>query len=325
MSSSACRTVPSGHFSPLRYPGGKGKLARFVTDVIRKNNLHDGTYIEPYAGGAGVALELLLTGVVRRIEINDLNRPIYEFWRAVLFHTQELTDMIRETDVNMSTRDRVKRLLMDGGASGVELAFATFFLNRTNRSGILNGGAIGGVEQSGPWKLDARYNKPVLIERIYNIARMRKRVSLTNMDAVDFLKNIPQNTNKKTLIYLDPPYYNKGRDLYYNFYHHDDHANVAFATHGLKGVSWIVSYDDVGPIHDLYQQSSCLQYTIGYSARDRLRGSEAMFFSPGLKIPPVQGSMIETFRSEQRKGGSGVRDEQADPFQESANEFARMC
>lgn len=287
---------PSGHFSPLRYPGGKGKLACFVAEVVRENGLQDGLYVEPYAGGAAVAFELLLMGAVRRVAINDLNKPIYAFWRAVLDDTAALIQLIRDTEVTMAARDRAKRIFMESTESSLELAFATFFLNRTNRSGILNGGPIGGVDQTGKWKLDARYNKEALIQRIEKIARMRRYISLTNLDAVRFLDQMAPAWPKKTLVYLDPPYYEKGRDLYYNFYQHNDHAIVASVTHSLSNVRWIVSYDDVEPIHSLYQQASCLQYTIGYSARERSRGAEAMFFSPGLIIPPVQGSMVEFSR-----------------------------
>lgn len=294
----ARNSSPSGHFSPLRYPGGKGKLACFVASVIRANGLQDGTYVEPYAGGAAVAMELLLTGVVRRISINDLNLPIYAFWQAVLENTDALIRLIRDTDVSMETRNRAKLVFATSREASLELAFATFFLNRTNRSGILNGGAIGGAKQEGAWKIDARYNKEALVERILKIGRMRRRISLTNMDAIEFLNSTHRDWPKKTLVYLDPPYHDKGRDLYYNFYRHEDHANVAFATHNLQGVSWIVSYDDVDAIHDLYDGTSFIRYTIGYSARVRSRGAEAMFFSPGLKIPSVQGSMIELDCSE---------------------------
>lgn len=299
------KVSPSGHFSPLRYPGGKGKLAQFVAEVIRANGLQDGMYVEPYAGGAAVAFELLLTGVVRRVEINDLSLPIFAFWRAVLDDTDGLIRLILHTDVTMETREWAKRVFSESRQPSLELAFATFFLNRTNRSGILNGGAIGGVKQDGEWKLDARYNKDALVDRIRKIARMRKRISLSNMDAVKFLDQASQNWPAKTLVYLDPPYYQKGRDLYYNYYKHTDHADVAFATHRLRNVSWLVSYDDVTAIHGLYENIGCLRYTIGYSARDRGRGAEAMFFSPGLKIPPVEGSMIELNCSKRgvRSGG----------------------
>lgn len=290
------RPSPSGHYSPLRYPGGKGKLARFVADVIRLNGLEDGLYVEPYAGGAAVALELLLTGVVRRIAINDFSRPVYTFWVAVLEHPQELARLIRETAVSMETRDRAKRVLLGGDAHGMDLAFATFFLNRTNRSGILNGGAIGGIDQTGPWKIDARYNKEELIYRISKISKMRRRISLTNLDAIEFISSQNSTWPSRTLVYLDPPYYEKGRDLYYNFYNHQDHVAVALAAAQLRHVRWMVSYDDVAPIHLMYEQAPCLRYTIGYSARERGRGTEAMFFSAGLQAPPVRGSMIEVGR-----------------------------
>lgn len=297
MEERSSRPIQSGRFSPLRYPGGKGKLARFVADIIRANGLSDGLYVEPYAGGAAVAWELLLTGVVRRVAINDLSRPIYIFWKCVLDRTPELVELIRNTPVDVSNRERLKEVFKNAAsADDLELAFATFFLNRTNRSGILNGGMIGGKAQAGEWKLDARYNKDELIDRIERIARQRRRITLTSLDAVKLLKKAAADWGPKTLVYLDPPYFDKGPDLYYNFYRHDDHAGVAQAVQKLRDVPWIVSYDDTGPIHQLYDPASWLQYTIGYSARSRVRGREAMFFSSGLKVPPVAGSMVEIDR-----------------------------
>lgn len=286
----------TGRYSPLRYPGGKGKLARFVADVIRDNGLSDGLYVEPYAGGAAVAWELLLTGVVRRVAINDLSRPIYSFWRSVLDRTEELKRLIVDTPVTVEVRARQKAIFAQQDPSELELGFATFFLNRTNRSGILNGGMIGGKAQTGKWLLDARYNKAELIERIERIARARRRISLTSLDAVDFLKATAPEWGPKTLVYLDPPYFEKGRDLYYDFYQERDHAGVAAAVQALESIPWLVSYDDASPIHALYNPASWLQYTIGYSARGRFRGREAMFASPGLNLPPVAGSMVETGR-----------------------------
>lgn len=291
------KPIPSGRFSPLRYPGGKGKLAAFVAEVVKTNQLSDGLYVEPYAGGAAVAWELLLTGVVRNVAINDVSWPIYAFWKSVLDRTEDLIAMIRDTPVTVETRIRIKDAFMRrSDLSELEVAFATFFLNRTNRSGILNGGMIGGKAQTGPWKLDARYNKEELIDRISRIARMRRRISVTKMDAVEFIQINSPGWNRKTLVYLDPPYFDKGPDLYPNFYKHGDHASVATAVRELRGIPWIVSYDDVRPIHDLYAGSTWLQYTIGYSARDRVRGREAMFSSAGLILPAVRGSMVELDR-----------------------------
>jgi DNA adenine methylase len=298
MSSEEKRKAPlSGRFSPLRYPGGKGKLARFVAEIVRLNRLEDGLYVEPYAGGAAVACELLLTGLVRRIHINDLSKPVYAFWRSALDKTDELTRLISDTPLNVETWSKMKGVFgSPASASDLELGFATFYLNRTNRSGILNGGPIGGHAQTGRWGLDARFNRSDLIDRIHRIARARSRIQVTNLDATELLRSHSPRWTSKTLVYLDPPYFAKGPELYYNFYKPDDHASVAQAVHQLREVSWIVSYDDVTPIHRLYSAESWLQYQIGYSARRRTVGREAMFFSAALKIPNVTGSMVEIDR-----------------------------
>lgn len=287
----------SGRFSPLRYPGGKGKLARFVAELIRVNGLEDGLYVEPYAGGAAVAWELLLTGQVRRVHVNDLSRPIYAFWRSVLERTDELARLIADTPLDLETWASMKRTFTHAAdADDLSLGYAMFYLNRTNRSGILNGGPIGGRAQSGTWNMDARYNRTELVRRIERIAQARRRITLTNLDATELLKKGAPDWTRKTLVYLDPPYFDKGPELYYNFYKHGDHAGVASAVRTLRDVPWIVSYDDVAPIHALYSRESWLQYQIGYSARNRTKGREAMFFSAGLHIPPVAGSMIEIAR-----------------------------
>jgi DNA adenine methylase len=290
-----------GHFSPLRYPGGKGKLSAFISALIKSNSLSDGLYVEPYAGGAAVAWELLLTGVMRRVHINDLNRPVWAFWNSVLNETDDLIKYILETPVDMNTWNKSRYIFNNNSnEENIDVAFAFFFLNRTNRSGILNGGVIGGKNQTGPWKLDARYNRLDLVARIEKIAALSTRIKLSQDDAVEFISQNKISWSKKTLVYLDPPYHDKGRDLYYNFYNHDDHANVAFATHSLSQISWVVSYDDVLPIHALYENDQCLQYTIRYSARERAAGREAMFFSPSLIVPNVRGSMIELARSPEK-------------------------
>jgi DNA adenine methylase len=176
------------------------------------------------------------------------------------------------------------------GRSDVELGFATFFLNRTNRSGILNGGIIGGRDQTGPWKIDARFNSKELVHRIEAIAQMSDRIRLTRQDALKLLKTGVSRWPEETLIYLDPPYYAKGRDLYYDFYKQKDHSSVAsFVTSSINRQRWIVSYDNVQPIRDLYRGARHVVYDIGYSARKASQGSEVMFFCDGLTVPPLVG------------------------------------
>lgn len=281
------------HFTPLRYPGGKGKLASYVKDIIRINDLADGEYVEPYAGGAAIALELLLQEYVTKVHINDISVPVFSFWHSVLHETENLIRRIIDTPLTVDEWDRQKDIFKtQDGHSRLDVGFATFFLNRTNRSGILNAGVIGGRDQTGNWKIDARYNARELAFRIESIANVASRICLTNFDAVDFLRNGRLHWPKKTLIYLDPPYYEKGRHLYYDFYSPSDHADVALMVKDLiDQQSWIVSYDDVTQIHELYEGCPCIQYTIGYSARSTRQGAEVMFFSDGLKIPPLSGPL----------------------------------
>ena len=281
------------HFTPLRYPGGKGKLAPFVKRLLEQNNLLDGEYVEPYAGGAAIGLELLLQDYVSKIYINDVSRPIFAFWNAVLNHTEELVRLILSTPLTIDARDQQKNVLAhQEDYDDLTLGFATFFLNRTNRSGILNGGVIGGRNQTGKWKIDARYNASELVVRIREIARFRRRIVLSQQDASQFLREVVSQLAPKTLVYLDPPYYLKGKALYYDYYEHADHEAIArLVKKVLRRQKWIVSYDNVKAIRELYADCPGIVYGLGYSAREVRAGSEVMFFGNGLVAPPLTGAM----------------------------------
>lgn len=275
--------------TPLRYPGGKGKLTNYIRSVIQANNL-TALYAEPYAGGAGIALNLLLADDVDAIAINDLSAPVFAFWHAVLNDTEALCRLVRDTPITVESWDRNKRIFAGADLSDpLALGFATFFLNRTNRSGILNGGIIGGREQAGTWKMDARFNTADLITRIEVIGRRAHQITLTNKDAIAFLQDGAKEWPNDSLLYLDPPYYLKGRDLYYHSYRHDDHEAVADAVAELGSLKWVVSYDNVRQIRDMYAGYQRAIYNIGYSARSARMGSEVMFFADGLVAPPLVG------------------------------------
>ena len=285
------------HFTPLRYPGGKGKLTAYIKSLMKANRLLDGDYVEPYAGGAAIALELLFHEYVSRIHINDVSRPVFSFWKSVLSHTEDLSKLIMDTRLNVTSWDKQKKVLERADDhDDLALGFATFFLNRTNRSGILNGGIIGGRDQTGPWKIDARYNAAELVQRIKAIAGMGHRIKLTRQDALKFLRAGTAKWPEKTLIYIDPPYYVKGRDLYYDFYEPKDHAKVAILiTERIHRQKWIVSYDNVPAIRDLYKGAPHIVYNIGYSAaKSSKQGSEVMFFGPGLTTPKLVGPITLT-------------------------------
>lgn len=272
-------------------------MAEYVKSLLQENGLLDGEYVEPYAGGAAIALELLFHEYVSRIHINDVSRPVYAFWKSVLNYTDEFCRLVANKPLTVAQWDKQKRILeRPAEYDDLELGFAMFFLNRTNRSGILNGGIIGGRDQTGPWKIDARYNAKELVQRIEAIAKMKNRIRLTCHDALKLLKNGVSKWPKETLIYLDPPYYVKGRHLYYDFYVNKDHERVAMFIRGISQQRWIVSYDNVPFIRELYRGAPHIVYDIGYSARSASLGSEVMFFCNSLSVPALVGPIKTTER-----------------------------
>lgn len=272
-------------YTPLRYPGGKGKLAPFIKQLFRHNDLCDGTYVEPYAGGSSVALTLLLEGYAWEVVINDIDELIYAFWKSVLDDTETISRKIHDTPVNMKVWYKQKQVhLHPEQYSITDVGFATFFLNRTNRSGILQAGVIGGKNQNGPFKMDARFNKKDMLERIKLIAKYKNRIKLFNQDASKIIKTIIPKLPLKSLIYFDPPYFNKGKSLYKNYYLLSDHANIAALIRALP-YPWIVTYDNVPEIKKLYKGEAYVEYDISYSAHiSRIRGSEVMFYD-NLELP----------------------------------------
>lgn len=272
-------------FTPLRYPGGKGKLSYYVKALIESNDLHDGHYVEPYAGGAGVALDLLFNEYVQNIHINDVDPAVFAFWNSAVNNSEELCRRIFDTEVTIEEWERQKQIINSNDVEELDLAFATFFLNRTNRSGILKAGVIGGKAQSGKWTLDVRYNKEDLTNRIERIADYQDRINVYNEDTLALLQTLPNQLPDNTLIYLDPPYYVKGQGLYRNFYNHQDHVEIKLALDEIRHIPWIVSYDNAPQITDIYKNYRSNTFDLQYSAQTKRIASEIMIYSNNLIIP----------------------------------------
>lgn len=276
-------------YSPLRYPGGKGKLSAFMKDIVMCNGLNDGTYVEPFAGGASIALSLLFEEYVKKIIINDIDYSIYAFWNSVLFSADDLCKLINDTDVTVEEWGRQKKIqACKADVSLLELGFSTFFLNRTNYSGIIKGGIIGGHHQNSKWKIDVRFNKKNLIKRIKKISGYASKIDLYNMDAIELINKIIVYLPKNTLVYFDPPYFKKGQDLYINFYEPDDHIKLYTAISSEKKHFWVLTYDNVNEIFDLYKNFKPVEYKLNYSAGNRVKGKELMFFSEKIFIPECE-------------------------------------
>lgn len=271
--------------TPLRYPGGKGRLGPWLARLMRYNRISGGWYVEPYAGGAGAAVFLLLRGYVDHIVINDLDPVVHAFWSAVLDDTATLLRLIEETPVTIESWEKQRAIhAAPEQHSMTEVGFATFFLNRTNRSGILKGGVIGGRRQDGVWRLDARYNKADLSERIRNLARMRRHVSLFGEDALELINGLRADLPARSLIYLDPPYYQKGSQLYRNHYRPQDHAAIGRAVSEIR-TPWLVTYDDCQEIRDLYSSHAGVDFALHYSTTTERPLSRELMYYGNLEMP----------------------------------------
>jgi DNA adenine methylase len=272
--------------SPLRYPGGKQKLSPFLVELLVENNLVGGHYVEPYAGGAGAAIELLLSGYVNSIHLNDSSRAVYAFWNSILNKTEKFCQRIQSASLTVEEWRRQQTILKDcDNADEFDLGFSTFYLNRCNRSGNLTAGLIGGLNQNGNYKMDARFTRNDLIRRVEAVAMKRDHISLSNLDAERYLTDHIDSNPNNTLIYFDPPYYEKASGLYLDFYRKDDHARLANVIQELDNVNWILSYDNAVPIINLYNQRRLFTYDLQYNAATVYKGKEVFVFCDSLNIP----------------------------------------
>ena len=300
-------------YSPLRYPGGKNKLSAFIARICLDNNIN-GHYVEPYCGGASVALFLLMEGLVEKITINDKDKSLYAFWSAVLNNTEELCERIENTVFTIEEWRKQKEFQKAKDSDNIsllELGYSTLYLNRTNRSGILNAGVIGGVDQSGNYKMDCRFNTADIKNKIKKIASFKNSIRLFDLDAIELIDKIEQeNTDSNTIFYFDPPYYLKASSLYMSHYKDSDHAEVSERIKSIENIQWIVSYDNVPEIQELYNECQKKEYGFFHTAfndkkelKGKRKGKEILFFSDSLKQPEVAS---EGWNPTQFKYNNGV-------------------
>ena len=275
------------HVSPLRYPGGKSRTSTFIEDIILLNNLEGCTFYELYAGGAGASLNLLFSGVVKKIVLNDLDFHIHAFWQSIMHHTDEFLRLVHDAPVdieNWKTQSHIYGHFKEFDT--VSVGFSAFFLNRTNRSGILyNAGPIGGFDQSGNYKIDVRFNKLDLIGRVERIADLRDKISLYNRESIELLQKIFSSVGESRFIFLDPPYYVQGERLYLDFYQDDNHVNLRDILIKNREGSWFLTYDNCSRINELYSGIRRSHLSMSYTLQDKKQAKEVMMFSDDLYLP----------------------------------------
>lgn len=268
-------------YSPLRYPGGKNCIFRFLANLFYENDLIGIEYAEPYAGGSGLALHLLMDGYVSKIYLNDLDEWVYSFWYTILNEKEEFCAWIKDVKIDIDTWRTYKKMFSNPiGLSRLEKAQIFFYLNRTNVSGVIKGGVIGGILQEGKYKIGARFNKTDLINRIENIYNRRNCIEIYNLDGIDFLKRMNRR-HCDMFIYIDPPYVVKGSNLYLNFYNTSDHASLAYVIKKIRK-NWLISYDNCELINSLYNNFDRISYRLAQNTSNRI-GEEMLIFPNTLE------------------------------------------
>lgn len=270
--------------TPLRYPGGKQKLTPFIQEILEANDLGGGEYAEPYAGGAGVAIELLLSRKVSKVHLNDAAKPVYAFWKSVVKESEAFCRRIYSVSLSVEEWKKQKEVLENPKSRIFDLGFSFFFLNRCNRSGILSAGPIGGYNQDGNWKIDARFTRLDLIRRIEAIALFSKNIRVNNMDGEDYIRRYIPKLPENSLVYCDPPYLEKSNRLYLNYYRPEDHKRISKTIQKIKS-PWIVSYDNSDQILSYYRKFRSFVYSLQYNAATAFKGEEVFIFGRNTDIP----------------------------------------
>lgn len=294
--------------TPLRYPGGKSIFSDYFQSYLEINQFRQAIYAEPYCGGAGAAIKLLLNGSVSKIILNDANFSIYSFWYSLKYFGNDFLNIFEKTEVNLDEWQRQRTIFKSNidkndQESILKLGFATFFLNRCNRSGILTAGPIGGQSEVGQInatsKINARYNKTALRVKLENIINQKDRILVTNLDALSFLKlqieTLSEFDQNNTFVYLDPPYYKQGSSLYLNYYVQGDHKILADYLNGNLKFRWILSYDNVAEIRELYKDFNQYSFYLNYSAQQSKLGCELLVSSKNSILP--ESSIIRTIKN----------------------------
>lgn len=266
--------------SPLRYPGGKSSLSSFMADVVESCGCRRGLYVEPYSGGAGIALRLLFSGVVSKIVINDFDPAVYAFWNSAVNDSSNFLELFDSTEVTIEEWKRQKAILASP-CNELELGFAFFFINRTSRSGVSTGGVIGGLNQAGRYRVDARYNRKALREKLRAIAAASASITVSNEDGAKVVEGISGCRN--SFMYIDPPYVAKGKSLYMNSFGELSHSSLAEVLLSHQSSKWLLTYDDHPMIRELYGNNVIGTYALNYCAYRRRCASELMIASNFMK------------------------------------------
>ncbi len=241
--------------SPLRYPGGKRRLAPYVAATLAENDLRPNVFVEPYAGGASVALELLHFDLVDKVVLGDQDALITSFWQTVVSDVDWLCEQVEQISLDLALWERMK---VGRFRSRRSMALACLYLNRTSFNGSLHpsAGPIGGKAQVSEYAIGCRFPRERLIQRLRACAAMGDRIEVAApQDAMRTLRETRDRAHRderSVFFYLDPPFWSKSDKLYRRSFTELDHEHLADALHWVSD-PFLLSYDPAPEVVELYK------------------------------------------------------------------------
>jgi DNA adenine methylase len=296
--------------SPLRYPGGKRRLVPYLAAALAENNLRPDLFVEPYAGGASVSLELLHLDFAGRAVIGDLDPMVNAFWETVVTDVDWLCEQVESVPLSLSEWERMKKTRFRSRRS---LALACLYLNRTSFNGALHNsaGPIGGRAQTSEYDIGCRFPRARLVGRLRACAELADRIDVVPaQDAMVTVREARERARHDELsafFYLDPPFWAKSKFLYRRSFTELAHERLADQLHWLQD-QFLLSYDPAPEIVDLYTghtAGTVAEIELVYSGSSRSAGTEMVISN--LPKLPAETKLWRTSREWQDARRSAAR------------------
>jgi DNA adenine methylase len=290
----------SKHRSLLRYPGGKAKLLKpLLFELLRHNRTYE--YREPFFGGGAVGLGYLAADPnARKVWLNDRDVGIASLWTAVMWYPGDLKDRIKAFQPSPEAFFKIREILRAVTATAsrndiVEVGFNKLAIHRISYSGLgtMAGGPLGGRKQTSV-TIGSRWNPSQLCSVIDALHTRLAGCDVRHASCTSFdFAHVIQDDSYPSIIYLDPPYYGKGNELYQFGFTYADHVRLAELLKASKHC-WVLSYDDCPEIRELYGWASLQVIDVSYSitaSKDKATGKKVSHTKPELLILGGKGAV----------------------------------
>jgi len=251
----------------FRYPGGKAKLQQKI--IPKLGNIANLEYREPFFGGGSIGIAVLDQRPAS-VWINDFDDGIAALWQSVIYYPALLKEQIRQLKPSVAAFDQIKSELSskvpscDSADQIANFGLKKLAIHQLSYSGLGTkaGGPLGGKHQRSKYKIDSRWSPNYMCAQIDLIHAKFAGLEVC-CTSVDFMALI-EDTSRRAIVFLDPPYWEKGSSLYQHAFSDADHQRLADALRVTEH-HWVLTYDDCPQIRALYNWATIEVLEVKYS------------------------------------------------------------